>query len=141
MKVKVFGLEFDGLPEELLNVAARETKDYMKPITPRGQTGRLKNSIGITKLSKYSRKVGASDQRKYPRMALLDLDWFIVRPKKSKVLKFFPGKGKGKKAVFAKYVRYPGGQHVISRTEEWVNSRLGDMADEVMAHYPKEGGI
>lgn len=138
-KLRVFGLEFDGLTDELLDEAARKTRDYMKPLVPRGETGKLKRSVGITRLSKYGRKVGAADQRKYPRIVLLDLDPIFIRPKQARVLRFNAGKGRGRKAAYAHWVYHPGGQRIISRTEDYIWGQMGSIADQVMNHYPKGG--
>lgn len=132
-KQEVFGLDFAGLGDELLDAAAKQGQDYMERITPVGTTGKLKASIGITRL-KNARKVGASDPRKYPRIVFLDIKPFKIRPKTKKVLKFMDA---GKQPAWAKYVMHPGGQRVISRTEDWLEARLGEITDKVMQHYPK----
>lgn len=132
-KQEIFGLDFEGLGDDLLDAAAKQAQDYMERITPVGPTGKLKASIGTTRL-KNARKVGASDTRKYPRIVLLDIKPFKIRPKEKKVLKFIGG---GKQPVWARHVIHPGGQRVISRTEDWLEPRLGETIDKVMQRYPK----
>lgn len=136
-RLQVFGIDFDGLTTELLDGVAREAKDYMYSIAPAGSTGRLRGSIGISKLGISARKVGASDPRKYPRIALLDIGPFEIRPKRAKVLRFI-SQTTGK-PVFAKFVIHPGGHHVISRTEDWIENRLGGITDKIMVRRLKGG--
>lgn len=130
---KLLGLSYKGLQKDILNQAARLARDYMKSITPKYKSGKLRRSIGITVLSKKARKVGSSDTRKYPRLVMLDIKPFEIRPKSKKVLRFMIGK----KPFFAKHVLNPGGKNVIGRTEAYIESHLEPIIDEVMENYPK----
>lgn len=119
---------YRGCDQEILNTAARKTAHFMESITPVGDTGILKNSIGFSTLGRYSRKIGSKDSRKYPRIMLLDIKPFMILPKRKDAMKWTGPQGE----LFANNVIHPGGRSIIKKSDRWLKREFPAIADSVI---------
>jgi len=134
----------EGLPEFILLHFAKAGERRMKLLTPVDR-GRLRKSIGYVRTSSGflgdSIQIGSNVE--YAPYILSDVGPYIIRVKRARALAWvdYPGKGskrtrpdsddaenwkklrKSGLARYAKSVRHPGGQKVISRTAEWLAQR------------------
>jgi len=131
--------KLDGLPEYLLLQFAKAGERKMKLLTPVDR-GRLRSSIGYVQVGD---EIQIGSNVEYAPYILSDVGPYIIRVKRARALAWvdYPGKGskrtrpdsddaenwkklrKSGLARYAKSVRHPGGQKVISRTAEWLAQR------------------